>query len=112
VWLCALPRRRIRGIRTAPGKDGTTGLLDWAVQADGGDLRVVLEDGGAQVAAGRRPAGRLTVPDCRFWAIGRPHLPSHRDGAVVCCDLRKKGDKSGKRTQNRERQPTRKGILT
>jgi beta-glucuronidase len=77
VFLCGVPRNRILDIVVRPGKSGSTGLLDWKVEAAGAEcaqVTVSLLDGGKEVARGAGKSGRLSVPDCRFWRVGHPYL--------------------------------------
>jgi beta-glucuronidase len=60
--------------------DGTTGLVDYRAEVSGPDAEacavgVALADaGGAVVATGEGPEGRLQVPDVRLWRPGEGYL--------------------------------------
>lgn len=78
VWLSATPQARIEDLTVVTGFEGTTGSVEWTVEAvdqDGLDVHVVLRDAtGAEVANGTGNNGTLSVPDVTLWAPGAAYL--------------------------------------
>ncbi|MGC5629783.1 beta-glucuronidase [Georgenia sp. Z1344] len=84
VWLHSTPRDHLTDITVVPGLDGTTGTIDWLVEASSqatetvavilrdADGRVVAEDDAEAGPGGA--AGTLTVPDVHRWAPGNGYL--------------------------------------
>ena len=87
VWLHCTPRTHVRDVTVVTGLDGTTGTVDYLVDADG-DVRVALLDPAVgEVASGTGATGVLTVDDVHPWRPGEGHLHDLRvellDGAAV-----------------------------
>ena len=78
VWLASTPAARIEDITVVTGLDGTTGTVDYRVDAtgaDGLDVRVVLRDAeGREIGTATGAAGVVTVPDVHPWAPGDGYL--------------------------------------
>jgi beta-glucuronidase len=78
VWLASTPDARIEDITVVTGLDGTTGTVDYRVDAaaaDGLDVRVVLRDAeGSETGTATGAAGVVTVPDVHPWAPGDGYL--------------------------------------
>jgi beta-glucuronidase len=78
VWLASTPAARIEDITVVTGLDGTTGTVDYRVDAtgaDGLDVRVVLRDAeGREIGTATGAAGMVTVPDVHPWAPGDGYL--------------------------------------
>src|SRR3954447_24967248 len=74
VWLYSTPPAHVRDVTVVTGLDGTTGTVDYRVDADG-DVRVALLDPAAgEVASGAGATGVLTVADVQPWRPGEGHL--------------------------------------
>jgi beta-glucuronidase len=74
VWLYTTPTTYIEDISVTTSFDGTTGVIDYHVEA-GGEVRVVLRDAsGDEVAAADGADGSLRVPDVHPWAPGDGYL--------------------------------------
>jgi beta-glucuronidase len=91
VWLACTPTARVEDVTVVTGLDGTTGTVEYRVDAVG-DFRVqvVLRNAdGAQVGTASGAACVLTVPDVHPWAPGDGYLYDLEvqlvdpDGAVV-----------------------------
>ncbi|WP_062464240.1 beta-glucuronidase [Demequina soli] len=76
VWLYSVPTVRATAVEVVTGIDGTTGVVDYAIQVEGaGDVRVrVLDQQGVEVAAGVGASGRVEVTDARLWNPGAAYL--------------------------------------
>ena len=78
VWLASTPAARIEDITVVTGLDGTTGTIDYrmdATGADGLDVRVVLRDvEGREIGTATGAVGVVTVPDVHPWAPGDGYL--------------------------------------
>jgi beta-glucuronidase len=78
VWLYTTPHSHVRDVTVTTGLDGSTGTVDYEVQAargDGLEVRVALVDAeGAEVAAATGNSGQLTVEDVRPWRPGEGYL--------------------------------------
>ena len=78
VWLYATPTTYISDVIVVPGRDGSTGLVGYAVQSAGHAahcIRVTLRDAeGRVVACGDGADGQLRVPDAHLWAPGGGYL--------------------------------------
>ena len=78
VWLSSTPTARIDDVTVVTGLDGTTGTVDYRVDAagaDGLDVRVVLRDAdGREIGTGTGAAGAVSVPDVHPWAPGDGYL--------------------------------------
>src|SRR3954470_22202302 len=74
VWLDSTPPAHVRDVTVVTGLDGTSGTVDYRVDADG-DVRVALLDpAGGEVASGAGATGVLTVADVHPWRPGEGHL--------------------------------------
>ena len=74
VWLTAQPQTAINDVSVVTELDGATGIVNYAVQADG-DVAVSLHDAdGSTVAEAEGATGKLTVDDVKKWEVGRGHL--------------------------------------
>ena len=78
VWLHCTPRAHLSDVTVVTGLDGSTGTVDYRVEAENAgsaEVRVVLRDaGGAEVATGTGASGTLTVPGVHRWAPGDGYL--------------------------------------
>jgi beta-glucuronidase len=78
VWLHCTPRAHLSDVTVVTGLDGSTGTIDYRVEAEnagGAEVRVVLRDAErAEVATGTGASGALTVPDVHRWAPGDGYL--------------------------------------
>ena len=80
VWLACTPSARVEDVTVVTGLDGTTGTVEYRVDAVGGlsddfGVQVVLRDAdGAPVGTGTGAAGVVTVPDVHPWAPGDGYL--------------------------------------
>jgi beta-glucuronidase len=80
VWLACTPSARVEDVTVVTGLDGTTGTVEYRVDAVGGlsddfGVQVVLRDAdGAPVGTGTGAAGVVTVPDVQPWAPGDGYL--------------------------------------
>jgi beta-glucuronidase len=78
VWLYATGPAHLTDVTVVTGLDGSTGIIEYAVElagAHGADVRVVLGDaGGRQVADGSGASGTLTVPNVHRWGPGDGYL--------------------------------------
>ncbi|MGY1743035.1 MULTISPECIES: beta-glucuronidase [unclassified Blastococcus] len=77
VWLYSTPVAHVRDVTVVTGLEGSTGTVDYRVEAaaaDGLEVRAVLTDGGAEVARATGAVGTLTVPDVHPWRPGEGHL--------------------------------------
>ena len=78
VWLYATPTTYISDVTVVPGRDGSTGLVGYAVQSAGHadhSIRVTLRDAeGRVVASGDGADGQLSVTDAHLWAPGGGYL--------------------------------------
>jgi beta-glucuronidase len=78
VWLYATGPDHLTDVTVVTGLDGSTGIIEYAVElagADGADVRVVLCDaGGRQVADGSGASGTLTVSNVHRWGPGDGYL--------------------------------------
>jgi beta-glucuronidase len=91
VWLACTPAARVEDVTVVTGLDGTTGTVEYRVDAVGAlDAQVVLRDAdGVPVGTGTGLAGVVTVPDVHPWAPGDGYLYDLEvqlvdpDGAVV-----------------------------
>ncbi|MGA0566850.1 beta-glucuronidase [Rathayibacter sp. KR2-224] len=76
VWLHSRPRLSIDDIVVVTDRDGTTGVVDYRVDApEGLDVRVRLTDAsGGPVARSDGRSGRMLVPDAVLWQPGAAYL--------------------------------------
>lgn len=84
VWLCATPRTYVDDVTVVTDRDGSTGVVRYAVEIAGataggtsGEARVsvTLHDAdGAPVASASGAQGELRVPDAHLWAPGDGYL--------------------------------------
>ena len=76
VWLYCTPPAHVRDVTVVTGLSGTTGTVDYSVDAAGdGDVRVRLLDAeGIEVARGAGTAGVLSIDDVHPWRPGEGYL--------------------------------------
>ncbi|MFC4060272.1 beta-glucuronidase [Planomonospora corallina] len=78
VWLYTTPRTYISDVTVVTRLTGSTGIVDYRVEAaggEGGDVRVVLRDAdGVEVARATGGTGELAVEDVRLWRPGEGYL--------------------------------------
>ncbi|CAN5207961.1 beta-glucuronidase [soil metagenome] len=78
VWLYSTPTAHVTDVTVVTGFAGTTGTVDYQVEAEGAEgleFRAVLRDAdGAEVARGTGATGTLSVPDVHLWAPGDGYL--------------------------------------
>ncbi|MGS0685425.1 beta-glucuronidase [Nakamurella sp. GG22] len=76
VSLYRTPQFHVSDIAVVTGLDGTTGTVDYRVEAVGGQHVVVelIDATGTTVATGDGPAGTLTVRNANRWQPGRGYL--------------------------------------
>lgn len=78
VWLYSTPTAYVSDVMVVTGLDGTTGTVEYTVEAteaDGLSVHALLLDAdGAEVASSTGPSGILTVPDVRPWRPGEGNL--------------------------------------
>ena len=78
VWLYSTPAAHVTDVTVVTGFAGTTGTVDYRVEAEGAEglaVRAVLRDAdGAAVARSMGATGSLSVPDVHLWAPGDGYL--------------------------------------
>lgn len=78
VWLYSTPAAHVTDVTVVTGFAGTTGTVDYRVEAEGAEglaVRAVLRDAdGAEVARSMGATGSLSVPDVHLWAPGDGYL--------------------------------------
>ena len=80
VWLSATPKTYVDDVTVVTGIDGTTGTIDYTVQAAGSESEsvqtlVVLRDGdGTEIATERGATGTISVPEAHLWGVGDGYL--------------------------------------
>ena len=78
VWLYSTPAAHVTDVTVVTGFAGTTGTVDYRVEAEGAEglaVRAVLRDAdGAEVARGTGATSSLSVPHVHLWAPGDGYL--------------------------------------